>query len=258
MPSTAWSIGASSNTMLAAFPPSSRVTRLGVPATACAIRRPTSVEPVKATLSTPSCSTRACPVSPAPVTMLTTPGGRSACWQISANASAVSGVVSAGLRITVLPQASAGAIFHASISSGKFHGMTCAATPSGRGLGAEAGVLELVGPAGVVEEVRGDQRQVDVAGLADRLAVVDRLQYGQLTGALLDDPGDPVEVLGTVAAGHRAPDALVRAACGGHRRVHVCRPSRGHLGQCLLGGRVHRLKGWPSLASTNSPSMNRP
>ncbi len=70
----------------------------------------------------------------APVTMFTTPAGRSACWQISANSSAVSGVVSAGFSTTVLPQASAGAIFQASISSGKFHGMTWAATP--RTLGA--------------------------------------------------------------------------------------------------------------------------
>ena len=66
--------------------------------------------------------------------MLTTPGGRSACWQISAKSSAVSGVVSAGLSTTVLPAASAGAIFQASMRSGKFHGMTWAATPRGRGL----------------------------------------------------------------------------------------------------------------------------
>lgn len=66
--------------------------------------------------------------------MLTTPGGSSASWQISAKASAVSGVVSAGLSTTVFPVASAGATFQASISSGKFHGMTCAATPSGRAL----------------------------------------------------------------------------------------------------------------------------
>ena len=95
--------------------------------------RPTSVEPVNATLSTPGCSTSSRPVSPAPVMMLTTPGGRSACWQISANSSAVSGVVSAGLSTTVLPAARAGAIFQASMSSGKFHGITCAATPIGRG-----------------------------------------------------------------------------------------------------------------------------
>jgi hypothetical protein len=44
-------------------------------------------------------------------------------------------VVSAGFSTTVLPQASAGAIFQASISSGKFHGMTCPATPIGRGSG---------------------------------------------------------------------------------------------------------------------------
>jgi hypothetical protein len=44
-------------------------------------------------------------------------------------------VVSAGLSTTVLPHASAGAIFQASMSSGKFHGMTCPATPSGRGSG---------------------------------------------------------------------------------------------------------------------------
>ena len=135
MPSTAWSSGASSNTTLAALPPSSSVTFLRVPATERAIWRPTSVEPVKATLSTPGCSTSARPVSPAPVTMLTTPGGRSACRQMSAKARAVSGVVSAGFSTTVLPVASAGAIFHASISSGKFQGMTWAATPSGRGSG---------------------------------------------------------------------------------------------------------------------------
>jgi hypothetical protein len=46
--------------------------------------------------------------------------------------SAVSGVVSAGLSTTVLPQASAGAIFHAAISNGKFHGMICPATPRAR------------------------------------------------------------------------------------------------------------------------------
>ena len=53
----------------------------------------------------------------------------------SASSSAVSGVVSAGLSTQVLPAASAGASFQAAISSGKFHGMTWPATPSGRGAG---------------------------------------------------------------------------------------------------------------------------
>ncbi len=38
--------------------------------------------------------------------------------------SAVSGVVSAGLRTTVFPVARAGATFQASIIIGKFHGIT--------------------------------------------------------------------------------------------------------------------------------------
>ena len=41
------------------------------------------------------------------------------------------GVVSAGLRTTVLPVARAGAIFQAAMSSGTFQGMTWAATPRG-------------------------------------------------------------------------------------------------------------------------------
>ena len=163
MPSTAWSTGASSNTMFAALPPSSRVSRLPVPATARLISLPTSVDPVNATLSRPGWATSAAPVSPAPVSTFTTPGGSPACWHTSASSSAVSGVVSAGLSTQVLPAASAGASFQAAISSGKFHGMTWPATPSGRGAGPEPGVLQLVGPARVVEEVRGGERDVDVA-----------------------------------------------------------------------------------------------
>ena len=67
------------------------------------------------------------------------PGGRrrpragsSASWQISASSSAVRGVGRTGLRTATLPHASAGASFHAAISSGKFHGTICAATPRGR------------------------------------------------------------------------------------------------------------------------------
>ena len=103
------------------------------PASSRWIALPTSVEPVKATLSIPVCLTSSAPVEPSPVMMLTTPAGSSAWRHTSAKISAVSGVVSAGFSTTVLPQASAGATFHASMSSGKFHGMIWAATPSGRG-----------------------------------------------------------------------------------------------------------------------------
>ncbi len=160
---------------------------------------------------------------------LTTPGGRSACWQTCASSNALSGVVSAGLSTHVLPAASAGASFQAAISSGKFHGITWPATPSGRRRRAEPGVVELVGPARVVEEVRGRQRDVDVSGLPDRLAVVDRLEHGELTGTLLQDPRDPVQVLGPLGARHRPPDLLVARPRGRDRPVDVGRAGLGDL-----------------------------
>ncbi len=131
-PSTALSMSASSKTMNGDLPPSSSVRLLPLPAVASRIARPTSVEPVKATLSTPGCATSAAPVAPAPVTIFTTPAGSPISTQICAKRSAVSGVCSAGFSTTVLPAASAGAIFQASISSGKFHGITWPQTPCGR------------------------------------------------------------------------------------------------------------------------------
>jgi hypothetical protein len=101
--------------------------------------------------------------------------------------SAESGVVSAGLSTIVLPAASAGAIFHAAISSGKFHGTIEPTTPSAVRLRAAArGVLELVGPARVVEEVRRGHRHVEVARFLDRLAVVERLERRRVRASALE------------------------------------------------------------------------
>ena len=259
-PSTAWSIGASSKTMFAALPPSSSVSFLRVPATARAICRPTSVEPVNATLSTPGCPTTAAPVAPAPGRMLTTPGGRSACWQISAKSIAVSGVVSAGLSTTVLPVASAGATFHASISSGKFQGMTWPATPSGCGSAAEPRVLELVGPARVVEEVRRRQRHVDVAALADRLAVVEASRGRRARGRA--PAGSARSGRGTWRARRRGigPQTLLERGAGGPRR-RGRRPApwpRATLASTSSVAGLSVSSEPPSTGSANSPSTKRP
>ena len=61
------------------------------------------------------------------------PGGSPASAASEAKINADSGVVSAGFSTTVLPVASAGATFQASIIIGKFHGITWPATPSGCG-----------------------------------------------------------------------------------------------------------------------------
>ena len=157
------------------FPPSSSESVCGVAAVALRIARPTSVEPVNAILSTSGCFTSASPVEPSPVTMLTTPAG-TRLLQISAKASAVSGVNSAGFRTTVFPVASAGAIFHASISKGKFQGMIWPTTPQGT---YQEILVEELRPTRVVVEMPRHQRNVDVAALADGLAVVHGFQNGQ-------------------------------------------------------------------------------
>ena len=96
------------------------------------IALPVVVSPVNAILSMPGCSTSAWPtVEPGPVMTFSTPGGSPTSIAISPSASAVSGVWLAGLRMTVLPHASAGATFHAASSSGKFHGTMAATTPIG-------------------------------------------------------------------------------------------------------------------------------
>ena len=128
-PSTTLSRSASSKTMNGDLPPSSSETFFPVPAVARLMILPTSVEPVNAIFCTPGWFTKAAPVAPAPVMMLTTPLGKPACWQISANNRAVREVNSAGFSTTVFPIARAGAIFQESMSKGKFQGMIWPMTP---------------------------------------------------------------------------------------------------------------------------------
>ena len=260
MPSTAWSTGASSKTTLAALPPSSRVSRLPVPATARLISLPTSVEPVNATLSIPGCATSAEPVWPAPVSTFTTPGGRLGLLAHLGEQQRGQRRRLGRLEHAGVAGASAGASFQAAISSGKFHGITWPATPERPRRRAEARVLQLVGPARVVEEMRRGQRDVHVPGLPDRLAVVEALQDGELAGPLLQDAGDPVQVLGPLRARHRAPDLLVGAARGGDGPVHVGRAGQRDPGERLLGRGVDRrelppVRGRPELAVDEQPVL---
>ena len=117
--------------MFGLLPPSSSVSRLSDSPHLAPISRPTAVEPVKAILSTPGCSTSAAPVAPSPATTLTTPSGIPASAASSATRSAVSGVCSAGFSTVVHPVASTGESFQIAISSGKFQGMIWPQTPTG-------------------------------------------------------------------------------------------------------------------------------
>ena len=95
--------------------------------------------------------------------------------------------------------------------------------PEGAGGRPETGVVELVGPSCVVEEPGRDERDVDVAALLDRLAVVEALGDGELARALLHEPGDAEQVLAAVGAAQPRPGLLVGAARGRHSRVDIRR-----------------------------------
>jgi hypothetical protein len=101
-------------------------------AQAISTRSPVAVEPVKLIAFTRASFSIASPTTlPCPIARLNTPGGNPARLMISANAQAQPGTRSAGLKTTVLPYASAGAIFHAGIAIGKFHGAMMPTTPIG-------------------------------------------------------------------------------------------------------------------------------
>ncbi len=97
-----------------------------------AMSRPVSIEPVKLMAAMSRCPTRASPTTePDPMTRLKTPGGIPAAARMSASIHAHPGVHCAGLKTTVLPKASAGAIFHDGMAIGKFQGVIRPMTPTG-------------------------------------------------------------------------------------------------------------------------------
>lgn len=146
---TAWSSSASAKTIEGLLPPHSSVMFFRLFAASFIMARPVLVLPVKATLSISICPAIAFPVEgPRPGRTLTTPAGRPASLTKLPKYRADSGVCSAGLRMTVLPQARAGATFQASIMKGKFQGIICPQTPRGscRTYASLAGEVSMVLP----------------------------------------------------------------------------------------------------------------
>ncbi len=182
-----------------------------------------------------------CTVSPSPVTMFSTPAGKPAFAARSANKSAVSGVNSAGFSTTVLPSASAGAIFQASISNGKFRHDLSDDTDR-----IEAGKLDLLQfrPAGMMIEMPGGERNIDIARLADRFAIVERLDHGEETRMLLHHAGKRIKMPGATFPAEPAP-LLLRRTRGLHRRIDIGTKPLGDAGQRLAGGRIMRLETMP-------------
>jgi hypothetical protein len=98
--------------------------------------------------------------------------------------------------------------------------------------------------------VRRHQRDVDIARLPDRLAVVDGLQDGELPAALLDDPSDPVEVLRAIGA------YAVRAAATAASTSASPASTTSASTSSVAGFTVLRVS--PDFPSTKSPLTNSP
>ena len=215
--------------------------------------RPTSVEPVKATLSMPAWPVIGAPVWPSPVTMFRTPFGSPASRAISASASAVRGVFGGLQHHGIAGRPAPARPSRPASAAGKFHGITCPQTPCGSAPGNRR--RRSVGPAGVVIEMADDQRNVDVAAFADRLAVIQRLQHRQQAGVLLDMAGQRVKMPRPVMARQRRPfgPAAARAA------LTAASTSAAHLrdaGDDLTRGGFVTSKGFAG--RVKAPSMKWP
>ena len=104
---------ASGNTILAPFPPSSKVTGVRLSLALAITVLPVGTPPVRTIPSTPLCPASASPINPPdPVITCKTPDGRptSASSIFFIHAISDNGVHDAGLAITVHPAARAGAI----------------------------------------------------------------------------------------------------------------------------------------------------
>ncbi len=131
MPSSIMSHLQSGKTMLADLPPNSSVAGMRRSAAARATSRPTSVEPVNASLLIRGLSRMYWPdFEPRPVTTLNTPGGMMPSVSL-ASSRTVSDVVDDGLNTVQSPAASTGASFQAAMRNGKFHGTIWPTTPMG-------------------------------------------------------------------------------------------------------------------------------
>ncbi|CAB5076783.1 unannotated protein [freshwater metagenome] len=114
------------------LPPNSSEHGVKLSAAARATSFAVGTEPVNEIREIPGWATSAAPASfPKPCTTLKTPSGKPASFAMSQRREALSGVHSAGFKITVSPDASAGAIFQLASISGAFHGVMSAATPDG-------------------------------------------------------------------------------------------------------------------------------
>ena len=215
--------------MFAALPPSSSVSRLPVPASSRWIDLPTSVEPVKAILSTSWMLDERGPRAPVAGDDVDDARRQLGLAEHVGEEQRRERRRLGGLEDDRVARRECRRDLPREHEQREVPGNDLAGNADRTRRPVRERVLELVGPARVVEEVRGRERKIDVARLADRLAAVQRLEDGELPRALLEDARDPVEVLRPLGRREAGPAVLERV------------PRRGDGQADLLGGRLPDL-----------------
>ena len=192
------------STIMALMPPVSAISGTIGPSLAASarlIRRPTSVEPVKATPATSGWATSAAPTVPSPGASCAAATGTPALCSRPNARCAISGVCSAGLATTAFPAASAAVTWPRKIDRGKFHGEMQTKTPrprrtrrvalAGRPRHRLAG--EQAARLGRVVAAEIDRLAHLADAIVQRLAALAREQRDQRVAVVLEQIGQPVE-----------------------------------------------------------------
>ena len=95
----------------------------------------------------------------------------------------------------------------------------------------------MLGPAGVMVEMAGHERDIDVAAFADRLAVIHGLEHGEEAAVLLDQAGDGIEIFAALIARQRTP-GREGGASGLDRCIDILGGAIGDVGELLAIGWV--------------------
>jgi hypothetical protein len=113
---------------------------------------------------------------------------------------------------------------------------------AGRGDG-DCRAVDLGRPAGHVPQDLVRTRQVDIARVADRLAVVERLEFGNLIGVAFEKIGQlPNQLAAILRRGLRPGAGLEGASCGFDGFVDIGCIGLGHSGNHLTGRWVEHVE----------------
>jgi hypothetical protein len=190
---------------------------------------------------------------PKPGNTLNTPGGMPASIASSARRMAVSGDFSEGFSSTLLPIASAGAIFHEAISIGKFHGTIAAITPSGSCVTRPSSSCP-VGPTWIVDLVdrlAGPVHAAHGRGDIHRQRIIDGLPMSSDSSTASSSPCWSInwaKRIRRALAMHRAkrPTSVQsEKACARHgdRTIHVLGFAFGHVADHAAVDRADAIEG---------------